>query len=52
VAKSLATANENKPKYSSHGCTNKGKELLTCGRPQVCRDHWQELPSPALPTLK
>jgi len=52
VAKSLATANENKPKCSSHTCKNEQKELLTFGRPQVGRDLQQEMPSPPLPALK
>jgi len=52
AAKSLATANENGPKCSSHKCRNKGKVLLTSRRPQVGRDLQQEMPSPGLPTLK
>jgi len=40
VAKSLATANENKPRQSSH--RSKGKELLTFRRPQVGRDIQRE----------
>jgi len=50
VAKSLATANENKPKCSRH--RNEGKELLIFVRPQVGRDFQQEMPSVPLPTLK
>jgi len=38
VAKPLAAANEDKPKYSSCGHRNKGKKLLTFRRPQVGRD--------------
>jgi len=38
VAKSLAAANEDNPKCSSHGCRNEGKELLTFGRPEAYRD--------------
>ena len=52
MAKSLATANENKPKCSSHRLRNEGKELLTFGRPQLGRDLQQEMPSPPLPNLK
>jgi len=52
VTKSSTTANENKPKCSSHRCRNEGKELLTFGRPHVGRDLWQEIPSPPLPTPK
>ena len=52
VAKSIATANENEPKCSSHRCRNEGKELLTFLRPQVGRNLQQEMPSSPLPTLK
>jgi len=52
VAKSLAAANKNKPKCSSHRCRNKGRELLTFGRQQVNRDLHKEMPPPPLPTLK
>jgi len=49
AAKSLAAANKNKFKCSSSRCRNKGRELLTFGKPQVRRDLWQEMPSPLLP---
>lgn len=52
VAKSLAAANKNKFKCSSSRCRNKGRELLTFGKPQVGRDLWQEISSPPLPTPK
>jgi len=53
AAKSLATANENKPKYNSCEHRNKGKKLLTTfGRPQVDRNLHQEIASFPLPTLK
>jgi len=50
TAKSLATANENKPKCSRH--RNEEKELLTFRRLQAHRDLQQEVPSPPVPTLK
>jgi len=41
VAKSQATASEDKPKCSSYRYRNKlKKKLLTFGRPQVGRDLW------------
>jgi len=52
MAKSLATANENEPKCSSHRCRNEGKELLTLRRPWIGRDLQQEIPSPPLLTFK
>jgi len=38
MAKSLAAANEDKPKCSSRGDRSEGKELLIFRRPQVGRD--------------
>ena len=35
VAKSQAAASKDKPKCISHGHRNKGKKLLTLGRPQA-----------------
>jgi len=53
VAKSLAAANENKPKHSSHGCRNEGIQLLTFGMPQVGRDlQWNTLASAANPSMR
>jgi len=52
VAKSLAAANEDKPKSNSHRFRNEKKKLLTFGRPQVGRNLQQEMHLPPLPTLK
>jgi len=42
AAKPHAAANENSPKCNSHTHRNKGKKLLTFGRPQACRDLQQD----------
>ena len=52
AAKSLDTANENKPKCSSHRWRSERQELPTSVEPQVGRDCQQEMPSAPLPTLK
>jgi len=46
----LTTGNEIESTCSSY--RNKGKQLLTFGKPQVSKDLQQEMPLPPLPTLK